>query len=218
MLQTWTGTQGARVVAFHAFTSLHPVLDAYARRREEAIALLDQLCVNARAVDVPIVIWHGASQHDARINRATLADLLAVYTPLAERARAVGVTLTLENVSWCLVSSADDVRAARAAGARFTFDPFQALDGGEDPLDIVRAMGEAIAHVHASDFGHGVRHLPPGDGEIDWPAVLTAVLATGYSGPLINEAPEGDDPTAFERGQQFLRATFAGLLGRENAS
>jgi sugar phosphate isomerase/epimerase len=210
-LQGHAQAHGARVVALHAYTSLHPVLDRYPRRREEGIALLDQLCVNAAGVGVPLVVWHGASQEDGRINRVSLADLLEVYVPLAARARACGVTLTLENVGWCLMRTPDDVHQARAAGARFTYDPFQALDCGQEPLAIVAAMGDAIAHVHASDYRPGVRHPQPGDGIIDWPAVLAAVAATGYRGPIINEAPEHGDPAAFERGQRCLLGTIAGL-------
>jgi len=58
------------------------------------------------------------------------------------------------------------------------------------PLAAARSAG-LIRDVHLSD-NHGVaegplaqlRHLPPGDGVIDWPQTLHALYGAGYSGPL----------------------------------
>jgi sugar phosphate isomerase/epimerase len=53
-------------------------------------------------------------------------------------------------------------------------------------------MGDGLTNVHVSDFAPGQRHLPVGDGTLDWGALLAAIRATGYGGPLMLEAPQSE--------------------------
>jgi sugar phosphate isomerase/epimerase len=204
-LQRRAEAHGSRIVSLHAHTQLHPVLARYPRRREYADRLLREICASAHEIAAPIVVWHGVPRDEVRGHSAPLDELLEVYCRLASEAAQLGVRLTLENVSWCLVRTIADISAAKAAGARFTFDPFQALEAEQDPLAVVRAMGDALAHVHASDYQPPGRHLPPGDGTIDWPALLSEIRAVGYDGPVINEAPTNRDPTSLARGASVLQ-------------
>ncbi len=81
----------------------------------------------------------------------------------------------------------------------FAFDPFQAAEAGANPFMILAAMEGRIADVHISDHKEGdpaSRHLPPGDGDLPWPALVRAIANNGYDGPLIAEGALGGDPAA----------------------
>ena len=117
------------------------------------------------------------------------------------------MTLAIENVSWCALNSVRDVLnlAARlpelgpAGSIGFAFDPFQAAEAGANPFMILNAMEGAIADVHLSDHRPGddaTRHLPPGDGALPWPALIRAIAASGYAGPMMIEGPIPDAETA----------------------
>jgi len=58
---------------------------------------------------------------------------------------------------------------------------------GVKPEEDVKLIAHRVAHVHLKDKrgGRGVYDFPPiGDGEIDFPAVLSTLWQTRYRGPL----------------------------------
>lgn len=71
--------------------------------------------------------------------------------------------------------------------------------GGSEPIDYVKAFGARIRHVHWKDmgeawcekrgtiFGCGMATIPLGDGVIDIPGVVKALLAAGFDGPTTLE-------------------------------
>ena len=84
------------------------------------------------------------------------------------------------------------------------------MSGG--PLDIATgvALGDRLALVPEL--------LPPGDGDLDFTAVMRALAETGYSGWIVIEAeqdPKLADPRVYSRlGLETLKvaATAAGLI------
>jgi len=73
--------------------------------------------------------------------------------------------------------------------------PRLALDVGHlyvawegEPAEVIRRHGGRIAQVHLEDMRRGEHvHLPPGDGEVDFPAVVSALRAIPYEGPVCFE-------------------------------
>jgi len=125
-----------------------------------------------------------------------------------EQAQAAGVTLCIENVSWCYLRTVEHVAAIRQAclPVGFTFDTFQAGESGADPAALIRAMDSQLKTVHMADYiPDGPRHLPPGEGILDWPAILRALHDVGYRGPLILEPAHVQDPTVFLRARDFVQ-------------
>jgi sugar phosphate isomerase/epimerase len=65
-----------------------------------------------------------------------------------------------------------------------------------------------LLHVH-DNRGHGDDHLPPGDGRIDWTALLRELAAVQFNGSFILELAGGGDPEQImaraRRGRSFLR-------------
>lgn len=73
--------------------------------------------------------------------------------------------------------------------------PALALDVGhlyvtesEDAPSLCRRYAARCAQVHLEDMRRGVHdHLPPGEGDVDFPAVLTGLREGGYGGPVCFE-------------------------------
>jgi sugar phosphate isomerase/epimerase/predicted metal-dependent hydrolase len=195
-----------RVHAIHTFQSLHPFATPYRRRTEEARALFDRAIAAAVELGARAVVWHGLRRDEAR-GPDDWERFVAVTAELAAACGAAGVTLAIENVSWCVVSSVRDVMALAARlpevgppeAIGFAFDPFQAAEAGANPFMVLAGMEGRIVDVHVSDHREGdpaARHLPPGDGDLPWPALIRAIANSGYDGPLIAEGALGSEPGA----------------------
>jgi sugar phosphate isomerase/epimerase len=65
-----------------------------------------------------------------------------------------------------------------------------------------------LLHVH-DNKGHGDDHLPPGDGRIDWTALLAELAAIRFHGAFIMEMAGGGEPEEVmaraRRGRSYLR-------------
>ena len=107
--------------------------------------------------------------------------------------RAEGLIPSLEPEPGMAVATVADwrrVRHALSAGA-----PAMTLDIGHlyvdrepDPAAVIREFAPFLSQVHLEDMRHGVHeHLLPGTGDVDFGAVLTALQAVGYQGPVCFE-------------------------------
>jgi sugar phosphate isomerase/epimerase len=74
-------------------------------------------------------------------------------------------------------------------------------------------MDGYLSTVHLADYApRGPRHLPPGDGVLDWPSILRALQKVGYGGPLILELAHVEDPTVFLRARDFVQQVLTQVL------
>ncbi|MFE5239001.1 MULTISPECIES: sugar phosphate isomerase/epimerase family protein [unclassified Streptomyces] len=81
------------------------------------------------------------------------------------------------------------------------------------PADCVKEAAPWLRHVQIEDMRRGVHeHLPFGDGEIDFPPVLEALDATGYTGLTVVELPRHSHagPELARSSLDFLRRTTNG--------
>jgi len=136
---------------------------------------------------------------------------------LSELARMTaddGVLLNYHHHMGTVVQSAEDIdrlMESTSDDVRLLLDTGHALYAGVDPAAIARTYGSRIAHIHCKDVRSGIleRSLNrdssfleavldgvftvPGDGCVDYPAVLSAVDEAGYEGWLVVEAEQ--DPS-----------------------
>ncbi len=69
---------------------------------------------------------------------------------------------------------------------RVCFDTNHLLN--QDPCDFVRKLGDKIITLHISDYDfQNERHWLPGEGDINWPELISTLKETGYSGPWLYE-------------------------------
>ena len=208
-LQTRCRDHGIKVHALHVDVRHYLFWSEYRRRREEAAALFGEAIHCAASLGALSIDWHGLSQADLKAG-VSVEQFLDLAASLGEQAAAAGVVVCLENVSWCWLRGPAQIEQVRAHGVPvgFTFDPFQAGEAGVDPAAVVTAMGDGLTNVHLSDYAPGHRHLPVGAGVLNWPALLQAIHATGYGGPLHLEAPQAD-LDSFIRQREFLERLYA---------
>jgi len=129
-----------------------------------------------------------------------------------------GCRFFLENEHVCWPDTgAATARIVRALGRPNLFvnwDPTNAAHPGEVPFpDGYHAVRGLIAHVHVKDFDplQGGRIVPPGQGAVNWPAQLRALLADNYRGWLVIETHMRPRVESSRRCVQALREMLAVL-------
>lgn len=116
----------------------------------------------------------------AKESLAILSDFCGQY----------GARMLVENLPrTCLGRDADDILDLLSADERVrcTFDTNHLL-GGRDPIDFIRRIGDKIVSLHVSDYdGVDEKHWLPGEGVVDWVALMDALDEIGYDGPFLYE-------------------------------
>jgi inosose dehydratase len=162
----------------------------------------------------------------------------ARVTEVADYIQGQGLKFAYHHHLGTVVERAQDLDAfLRTTGASvgLTLDTGHAALGGIDPVAALRAHPERVAHVHCKDVrgavfervrAEGMSFLDgvlagmftvPGDGDLDYGAIMRALADNGYAGWIIIEAeqdPARADPRTYaELGLETLkrRAAEAGL-------
>lgn len=135
----------------------------------------------------------------------------ARLTALGERMRTAGLRLAYHHHMGTVIQSGDDVDALMAhsgPAVELLLDTGHLTFAGADPVQVARRWGPRVAHVHCKDVRPAVlaRSLNrdtsflsavlngvftvPGDGAVDYPAVLAALAGAGYAGWCVVEAEQ----------------------------
>lgn len=108
---------------------------------------------------------------------------------LAEVARKNGAVIAVEDLPrTCLGRNSREILELLSADDRLTvcFDTNHLL--AEDPVEFIRKVGNRIITTHVSDYDFvDERHWLPGEGKLDWQAILKALQNVGYQGPWLYE-------------------------------
>jgi len=183
----------------------------------EARRFGDGLVRLCRALDAKVLVVH---PHDPGKDPAH-ADLLESpirrnLQLLGEACAAAGLKLAIENSPkgpgrspGGLLAYIEALGAGPAAAPMV--DTTESCEADEDPVAFIAAAKPC--HLHLSDHAGDQKHIPAGEGEIDWPGVRDALRGFGYSGyytlePLYRhylDAPEA----ALEKAYAFI----SGLIG-----
>ena len=207
-----------RAHSVHSMDRLHRMLVPYARRSREERDLFQQCIELTATVGAKVLVWHGIRRAEGETD-AGWERFIELANDLAAACGEAGITLGIENVSYGALHSVrnmarfatrlSDIGPADRIG--FVFDPFQAVEAGANPFMMLAAMGNRVVNVHISDAkasDTSSRHLPPGDGDLPWSALLRAIAGSGYRGPLMIEGPLGRDDRVMAR----IRQTFDPLF------
>lgn len=109
------------------------------------------------------------------------------------------------------------------------FDPANMiLYGTGEPIEALKLVGKYVRSVHCKDATWSDQpgktwgqEMPLGEGQVDFPAYLSALREIGYSGPLTieREIPQEPERQKAEIGHavELLRRLTGELLPRENA-
>lgn len=164
-----------------------------------------------------MVIVHPSSEpisSDARDER--MKQSKRGIETIAEMVRQAGCRVAIELLPrTCLGRSVAELlsllEGMDVETAGVCLDTNHLMDGFASLPEVVRSLGPRLFALHCSDYdGVDGKHWPPLRGVIDWAAFLSALRATGFSGPLHYEAAL-DGQTPAER-LAFLEANFSQLM------
>jgi sugar phosphate isomerase/epimerase len=136
------------------------------------------------------------------------------FQRLCEAAAGMGVTIALEPEPLLVVDNSRDMLAMlEAVGSRHlkvNFDVGHAQVTDDNPAESIRLLGSAIAHIHLEDIKDRVhRHVPFGEGNIDFGAIAQALADIKYEGPYVADFFNIEDPKAFAaRALNAMRERF----------
>ena len=180
---------GIDVVSVHPFTcGIEPMMlfTAYERRVADMLDYYKRFFEYMNDFGAKYFVLHGNK------NQNIIEDEMYFerYIKIQEAADSFDVCVVQENVSRCTGGSLDflvKMKSALGDKASFVLDLKQAHRAGNDPTEMVRALGMNIKHIHFSDFGKDGDCLKFGFGEYDNEAFFTALKEQGYDGSVVLE-------------------------------
>lgn len=180
---------GAVVSAVHPYSSfMEPffLFSPYQRRADDGFEMYKLQFEAAARLGAPTLILHGAKP----LGQMTNEQLFERYERFYDLGMSYGVAVAQENVA--KFSSADlsyieAMRKQLGDKAKFVFDVKQAGRCGLSPEQVIKTMGDAIAHVHISDCNEFCDCLPPGTGTREYRPLLQMLQSVGYDGVLMLE-------------------------------
>ena len=186
--------------------------------RAETKSRFRRLLEIATHLDAQALTWHGLRYDIGNPHLVSAFFESAVWA--GRQAQEAGLMLCLETVSWCYLRTPEQVADVRRANlpVGFTFDTFQAGESETDPVALIQAMNadRCLRTVHIADYAPGApRHLLPGQGILDWHAILGTLQRGGYTGPLILEPAHIQAPDVLVQARTFIEFAWSRLQDGE---
>jgi sugar phosphate isomerase/epimerase len=169
---------GAAILVVHVsslrFASADPA--ARARARERDLSRLESLAASCAPLGLTLGLENGKHPRHAEY----LLSLLQALEGSAGAGEAAPPDPSITSSPHHPPALRVPVTSSVPAG--LVFDSGHAALRGGDPLPVARAMLPRLVHTHLHD-NRGARddHLTPGDGLIDWPALLSLLQEGGYT-------------------------------------
>jgi L-ribulose-5-phosphate 3-epimerase len=184
------------------------------RAHELAVALLDR----ARWIGAPVVIVVPGviGRPDEKAPRARYTDALTRAASALRRlwpeGELRGVQIAIENACSRFLLSPVEMRElidqVNSPWVGACFDVGNVRHIGY-PQDWIATVARRIARVRLRDYRIGgpgtAGDCPLGEGDVDWPAVMTALKNAEYEGPLVYEGP-GDPKDISARMDRIIGA------------
>ena len=157
--------------------------------RSRRVDFLCQMIALAKRLGCDCVsFWSGILRDDASVERA-FERLVEGLQPVLDAAAAADVVLGFEPEPGMFIDTMarfDELTERIRAPAHFqlTLDIGHLHCQGETPLgDYIQRYAPRLVNIHLEDMRVGVHeHLMFGEGEIDFPAVMTALRSAGFRG------------------------------------
>jgi sugar phosphate isomerase/epimerase/mannose-6-phosphate isomerase-like protein (cupin superfamily) len=181
---------------------------------------LKKLIPLARTMDTNIFVI-SSGPIDRKDRRSQLVTVEKRLTELARIAEKSGVILALEPEPNLAVESTQEmiklIWRIESPALRINLDIGHAFLTDENLIESIRQAARLIVHTHIDDMSGGVhKHLIPGTGDMDLPAVMTALLEIGFDGPFVVDLFNLDPKQAATPALAEIKRAYA--IAREKAA
>ena len=190
-LKLWAEKYGIDLWSFHLpFSSSAGIDISRADTCKATLALHEAIIEKASAIGIKQFVVHPSgepiSDEDRPQRMERSKESLAL---LAEIAHRNGAVIAVEDLPrTCLGRNSDEILELISVDQRLMvcFDTNHLL--AEDPVEFIHKIGSRITTTHVSDYDFiDERHWLPGEGKLDWQAILKALKDVGYHGPWLYE-------------------------------
>lgn len=182
---------GATVRSVHPFTGGFEgilLFSDYETRFADSLEFYRQYCKAAQFLGAKHLILHGMQrQYYSEKNEERYFER---YRALYRMAQEYGITVAQENVTRFFSEEPSFIlRMKEALGEEcaFCFDVKQAVRSQVEPMEMLRAMGEKLCHIHLSDNRPGETCLLPGQGTADLQSLFLEAQKFVFDGSVILE-------------------------------
>ena len=180
---------GLNITSVHPYTcGVEPMMlfTAYERRLNDMIDYYRRFFEFMGKVGAKYFVLHGNKPE----NTFPMESEFENFARLQTAAREMGVEVLRENVARCTsgkLSYMLEMKRYLGDMASFVLDTKQAVRAGEDPVEVARALGDSIKHIHYSESGKKGDCLPCGCGDGDPAVFFEALKSVGFDGAVILE-------------------------------
>lgn len=199
-------------------TQFEPQLFSTCRRQQQdAVRIFEKILMTAKHLGAKYYIMHGPASMRGSVKNMQFERIGPVAAELCEIAASYGITLSWENVSWCLFDSPEFagriLEHSKTDKLTFTLDIKQAVRSGYSPFDYMEAMNGKLANVHLCDYTEsgGLKLKIPGKGEFDFQLMRSRLEEITYRGPVMLEVYSDlyGDLNELKSSYEYIRDLFA---------
>lgn len=157
---------------------------------ERSVIYLKGVMKKARDIGIKLFVIHASGEPISDTERPERMKIAKKsLAELAECATSLGATLAVEDLPRsCLGNTIADMQELISAhpDLKICFDTNHLLT--EDAVDFIDTLGDKIVTTHISDYDFvNERHWLPGEGKLNWQAILEALKRANYNGPWLYE-------------------------------
>ncbi len=180
---------GCNICAVHPFYSAFEwfyFFSDYKARVQDGVKLYRKMFETANYLNSPIVNFHGEHKNSS-LERAEGYKILKMLYDVAEE---YGVTLCQENVSRnkiCTVEEIETVRKTFNDKIAFTIDIKQARRSEQSPIEMIKAAGPCLKHLHISSANSENDCVLPTEADQEIKRIIAFLREIGYNGYVVIE-------------------------------
>ena len=211
-LKEWSLKHGVNLRSFHLpFWPFDKIDISHPSLAESTVSYLCGFIKRASEIGIRLFVIHASGEPIADSDRRLRMEIAkrSLYA-LCEEAKKYSSVICVEDLPrTCLGRSSSDMLELLSAhpDLRVCFDTNHLLD--EKITDFIHAVGDKIVTTHISDYDfNNERHWLPGEGDIDWLALISALKDVNYKGIWLYEMDFGC-PWTIKRERDLVCEDFA---------